>query len=140
MGSRGEDQTRCKRDTQTPAPSSELGSAIEIGVVIKERGEASKTETTLIAVSRHIGKLGLIRPWDLCRKETPPEARRLHDLFEEHVFFRAPAYTLTRLAQEVFDVVVEDDAECWVSNAFNALPTFTVSAIETPVFVYANFT
>ena len=66
---------------------------------------ACRTEATLTAVSRHFGKLALIRPWDLSRKETPGEARRLHDLFEERVFDNAPAYTLTRLAQEVFDVV-----------------------------------
>ena len=93
---------------------------------------ACKTDTTLTAVSRHIEKLCLIRPWDLCRKETPPEARRLHDLFEEHVFFHAPAYTLTRLAQEVLDVVCEVDAECWVLNAFNAWQEHHTALVDRP--------
>ena len=93
---------------------------------------ACKTDTTLIAVSRHIEKLCLIRPWDLCRNETPPEARRLHDLFEEHAFFHAPAYTLTRLAQEVLDVVCEVDAECWVLNAFNAWQEHHTALVDRP--------
>ena len=79
---------------------------------------ASRTETTLIAVSRHFGKLALIRPWDLSGKGTPAEARRLHDLLEEEVYAIASAYTLPRLAREIPDVANEADAKSWASKAF----------------------
>ena len=78
----------------------------------------SRSETALIAVSRHIGKLALIRPWDLSRKGTPAEARRLNDLLEQEVYDIATAYTLPRLAQEILEVVNEADVKSWVSKAF----------------------
>ena len=72
-------------------------------------------------LSRHIGVLCLIQPWDRDRSgPVPSEVRRFYNLLQTHAF-RPPAETmdLSRLACEALGTSSKDVGKAWALKAFD---------------------